>query len=314
MSKDLKKPKIAVLLATYNGSLFIEKQLDSILSQENVDVTIIVNDDFSTDGTYEILSQMSKNNCNIKLLPQKKFGTPTKNFHHLLSSDDFSNYDYVAFSDQDDFWFPDKLYNAHLELTTRKAAGYSSDVIAKYSNGKEIYIKKSYPLKKYDYLFESASAGCTYVFKPWIISEYIEFINEHPKEIDIVDSHDWLIYAYIRSKNYGWYIDNHATMNYLQHENNSAGVNFGLKAYSKRFREIFKGSYRTKCLILSNLFPDNNLELRKLLSHRWLPSFVLLKYIIEMRRSPKDQLILTILIIFGLFRINKKDLESDEIS
>ena len=61
MSKDLKKPKIAVLLASYNGSFFIEKQLDSILSQEHVDVTIIVNDDFSTDGTYEILSQMSKN-------------------------------------------------------------------------------------------------------------------------------------------------------------------------------------------------------------------------------------------------------------
>jgi rhamnosyltransferase len=303
MNINLEKPKIAVLLATYNGSFFIEKQIESILSQENVDVSIIVNDDFSSDDTYEILCQMSKKNTNIKLFPQKKFGTPTKNFHYLLGSKEFLNFDYIAFSDQDDIWFPDKLHNAHLEITARKTVAYSSDVIAKYSNGKEIYIKKSYPLKKYDYFFESASAGCTYVFKPWIISEYIEFINKYPKEIDIVDSHDWLIYAYIRSKNYGWYIDNHATMNYLQHENNAAGVNLGLKAYSKRFGEVFKGNYRTKCLIISNLFSDNNLELRILLEKKWwLSGLQLLKFITEIRRSPKDQFVMAILIIFGLFR------------
>ena len=140
MNINLEKPKIAVLLATYNGSFFIEKQIESILSQENVDVSIIVNDDFSSDDTYEILCQMSKKNTNIKLFPQKKFGTPTKNFHYLLGSKEFLNFDYIAFSDQDDIWFPDKLHNAHLEITARKTVAYSSDVIAKYSNGKEIYI------------------------------------------------------------------------------------------------------------------------------------------------------------------------------
>ena len=306
MSKDLKKPKIAVLLASYNGSFFIEKQLDSILSQEHVDVTIIVNDDFSTDGTYEILSQMSKKHKNIKLLSQKKFGTPTKNFHHLLNSDDFLNYDYVALSDQDDLWFPDKMHNAHLGITSRKAVGYSSDVIAKYFNGKEIYVKKSHPLKKYDYFFESAGPGCTYVFKSFIAQEYIAFIDAHPKEVDIVDSHDWLLYAYTRSKNYGWYIDNHATMHYMQHENNKVGVNLGLKAYYKRLIDVFQGNYRARCLIISSLFMDNNQELRKLLSVRWLPGLLLLKYITEIRRSPKDQVVLALLIIFGLFRTNKK--------
>ena len=44
----MKKPKFAVLMAAFNGSNFIEKQLETIINQKNVDVTIIVNDDLST--------------------------------------------------------------------------------------------------------------------------------------------------------------------------------------------------------------------------------------------------------------------------
>ncbi len=302
MSIDLNRPKIAVLLAAFNGSRYIEAQLDSIINQMNVHVTIIISDDLSTDGTYEILCQMSKLHDNIILLPQKKCGSPTKNFHYLLSSDDFSDYDYVAFSDQDDIWFTNKLDSAHLEITARKIYGYSSDVIAKYTNGKEVYLKKSYPLKDYDYFFESAGPGCTYVFKSCIVAEYIAFVNIHPEEVSVIDSHDWLIYAYVRSKNYGWYIDNNATLYYRQHASNNDGANIGLRAYYKRFVDVVQGGSRTRCLAMSALFIHNNQELNKLLGGKWISSLFLLKYITRIRRSTKHQVILFLLIFFGLFR------------
>ena len=46
-------PRIAVLLATYNGRTWLADQVDSILNQTDVDVHIIALDDGSTDGTVE---------------------------------------------------------------------------------------------------------------------------------------------------------------------------------------------------------------------------------------------------------------------
>ena len=57
-------PKVAVFLATYNGEKFLNQQIDSILSQKNVEVDIYCNDDGSSDGTLEIIKsyQISKKN------------------------------------------------------------------------------------------------------------------------------------------------------------------------------------------------------------------------------------------------------------
>ena len=47
----LKQPKVAVLLAAYNGMQWIEEQLASILCQSGVDVSIHISIDTSNDGT-----------------------------------------------------------------------------------------------------------------------------------------------------------------------------------------------------------------------------------------------------------------------
>lgn len=54
--------KVAVLLAVHNGKLWLEEQLDSIFSQKNVDVKLIVSDDSSADGSVDaIKSYLNKN-------------------------------------------------------------------------------------------------------------------------------------------------------------------------------------------------------------------------------------------------------------
>lgn len=47
--------KVAVLLSTYNGSKYIKEQIDSILSQEGVNIDIYIRDDESTDETVNII-------------------------------------------------------------------------------------------------------------------------------------------------------------------------------------------------------------------------------------------------------------------
>ena len=294
--------KFAVLLATHNGNAWIEEQLFSIIKQINVSVTVFVSDDMSEDGTFEKISSMVPLYENIKILPRKKHGTPARNFHYLLGSLDFSNYDYVALSDQDDIWFKDKLFEAHSHIASIGADAFSSDVIAQYVNGKRKSIKRSFPLKKYDYLFESAGAGCTYVIKACYISDYAKFIELNYKIVNQINSHDWTIYAYMRSLGYNWFIGSKPSVIYRQHLNNAEGVNIGITAYLNRFKDIMSGRYRKKCLSMLILLDSENTEFIKLLDGKWVSGLLLLKYIPEIRRSRKYQLILASFLLFGLFR------------
>ncbi len=56
----IEPPRVTILLATFNGSNYLEEQLSSIMNQQGVVVEIIVNDDGSTDGTLEILNRWQK--------------------------------------------------------------------------------------------------------------------------------------------------------------------------------------------------------------------------------------------------------------
>ena len=68
------KRKVLILLATYNGQEYIEKQLDSILAQTDVDIEILISDDNSTDNTLSLVNNyVSRNKISI-LYNEKKAG------------------------------------------------------------------------------------------------------------------------------------------------------------------------------------------------------------------------------------------------
>ena len=47
--------RVLVLMATHNGQEHLAEQLDSILGQEGVEVSLRISDDCSTDNTFRIL-------------------------------------------------------------------------------------------------------------------------------------------------------------------------------------------------------------------------------------------------------------------
>lgn len=74
-------PKVAVLLAAYNGMQWIKEQIDTVFNQQNVDVTIYISVDLSTDGTYEWAEQLAETHANVVLLPYgERFGGAGPNF------------------------------------------------------------------------------------------------------------------------------------------------------------------------------------------------------------------------------------------
>ena len=105
--------RIAVMMSSFNGALYIEEQIRSILRQIGVNVTLFVRDDGSTDETVRILGQYaSKGQAVVTYGENIGIGS---SFMELLRTvpDDF---DYYAFSDQDDIWQEDKLFAAVCRL------------------------------------------------------------------------------------------------------------------------------------------------------------------------------------------------------
>lgn len=253
------KSTVAVLLAAYNGRQWIEEQIASILNQNNVYLKIFISIDPSTDTTREFLEQSYIQHDQIVILPDiGKFGGAAKNFFRLMRDVDCSIFDYVAFADQDDIWFPDKLCRAIQKLDETKSDGYSSNVLAFWEDGKNELVQKSQMQCKYDYLFEAAGPGCTYVMRKNLAQKIKQKIIGRWEEVNQLWLHDWFCYAYARSNGFTWFIDEKPSMCYRQHNSNQVGVNKGLEAFLHRFTIIIKGDAISQSLSVAVLIGMEN--------------------------------------------------------
>jgi rhamnosyltransferase len=234
-------PKVAILMAAYNGIQWIAEQVESILGQESIDSHLFISVDLSTDGTYEWCRAIEQNHSNVTVLPYgKQFGGAAPNFYRLIKEVDFSLFDYIALSDQDDVWNIDKLSHGINQLIDNKADAYSANVVAFWQNGREKLIEKSQQQKELDYLFEAAGPGCTYIFTNKSLSLVKDYLNKFPELNDFI-LHDWLAYAILRINHCKWFIDPIPKMRYRQHDLNQVGVNSTFKGKVYRIRYILSG-------------------------------------------------------------------------
>ncbi|REG91491.1 glycosyltransferase family 2 protein [Algoriphagus antarcticus] len=99
---------IEILLPTFNGSSYLEVQLESIFEQTNQDWKLLIRDDGSTDETVSIIEKWQFNypeKINIILDGQNRLGA-SGSFSKLM---EYSSASYVMLCDQDDFWLPLKV-------------------------------------------------------------------------------------------------------------------------------------------------------------------------------------------------------------
>lgn len=100
------QPTVSVIMATYNGEKYIREQLDSILQQTYPIHEIIIQDDCSTDGTMDILASYAEQYPIIKVERNEQNVGYNTNFKRAAMR---ATGDFVAISDQDDVWFPQKI-------------------------------------------------------------------------------------------------------------------------------------------------------------------------------------------------------------
>lgn len=100
-------PTISIVLATFNGEEFLEKQLASLAGQTHLPLELIVSDDASTDGTRKIIREFQQH-APFKVVAH--LNPVCKGYReNFLSATRLARGRWISFCDQDDVWHPTKL-------------------------------------------------------------------------------------------------------------------------------------------------------------------------------------------------------------
>lgn len=98
--------KVSVVVCTYNGERYVREQIDSIIAQTYPIHEIILQDDGSTDGTFDILCDYANRYANVTVWHNEAGKGVSRNFFSAMAR---ATGDYIALSDQDDVWEKDKI-------------------------------------------------------------------------------------------------------------------------------------------------------------------------------------------------------------
>lgn len=230
---------VSVAMATYNGEEFLREQLDSIYNQTYKNIDVLVTDDCSKDNTVLILEEY-KIKYGLQYYINRKTLGIVKNFERALS---LCKGKYIALSDQDDIWFPEKIENLVNEIDDYSLIFSDAKLNDRYSkNNLDSLNKVSDYMADTDtpflqLFFRKFIYGCTMLLKKEVLEQALPIP-------DGVCYHDrWLVI--VAAKMGGIKYLDKELMYYRQHENNVSGdIKDHLIAY--KFSRFFSEKYRER--------------------------------------------------------------------
>lgn len=257
---------VCVLMATYNGEAYLQQQLDSLYSQQDVHISILIRDDGSNDSTEAILEKnVSEHDC-LSWYADGHLGS-SGSFLKLI--EDAPEADYYALCDQDDVWDNDKLKCAVEKLAvldnSQPALYYSNlRIVDKNLKFHRNAHSKPWVMKnKYSALVDVAATGCTMVFNRALL----ELLRQRmPKACKMHD--EWI---YLISNFFGNIVyDFEPHISYRQHGNNVLGLqmdNNHLKNLRQKYKKSTDKNWKprsvnAKSLLLacSDIMTENDLK------------------------------------------------------
>ena len=98
------QPLVSVIMSVYNGELFLQKAIDSILNQTYSSIQFIIVDDNSNEATKNILHSLQDNR--VEIIYNKSNLGLTANLNKSLLQ---CKGNYIARMDADDISLPDRI-------------------------------------------------------------------------------------------------------------------------------------------------------------------------------------------------------------
>lgn len=237
--------KVDILLTTYNTKIeYLKMQIESILTQTYKNFTLIISDDCSpNEEVRTVLKEYEQKDNRIKLYFQKENLGYTKNFEFVLTK---STADYIAFSDHDDIWYPNKIEKSINILKEKNVDLVYCDAKQVDGNGEvlhESYLRyKNMPIINEKYhkdilpFSRHIAIGCSQLLTKKVKELMLPFTEN-------TIAHDWHS-LYIANKLKGIYCIDEPLFDYRLHGNNAFGGR-NLKQNMKRWKEKNGNNYES---------------------------------------------------------------------
>ncbi|MBX3583816.1 MAG: glycosyltransferase family 2 protein [Rhizobiaceae bacterium] len=236
--------RVAILLATRNGELFLDEQLASLARQTHPLIDIWASDDGSTDRTSAILSdwqaRWDKGAFHIAAGPCRGFA---ENFRSLILNEAIDA-DYMAFCDQDDIWEAGKLETALASIHDDgmvKPVLFCGRTLNVSSGGEAIGLSPFFRRQPSfrNALVQSIAGGNTMVLNraAW------QSLRQASEGTGFV-SHDWWAYQVVTGVGGTVRYTAQPQVRYRQHAANLIGANTSWAARLTRVSFLMEGGFR----------------------------------------------------------------------
>ena len=116
------EPIISVIIPTYNTKKFVQQAVDSVLNQTFKNCEVILVDNCSTDGSYEMCQSLYADNERVNLIHHKTNQGVASSRNDGIQS---ARGKYIAFLDSDDIFLPRAL-----ETFFNIAEQYQAEVVS----------------------------------------------------------------------------------------------------------------------------------------------------------------------------------------
>ena len=283
--------RVAVLLCTRRGALFLDEQLGSVATQSHANWRVYASDDASDDQTRTILvdfqRRMGRSRLQMRNGPGRGF---TANFLSL-ACDEGIEADYFAFCDQDDVWEADKLTRAltslaHVDPATPALYCCRTRLIDELGHtiGYSPLFSKAPHFR--NAIVQSIAGGNTMVFNAAARRLLIRAGGDVA-----VPAHDWWLYILVTAMGGMVSYDCHPSVRYRVHGANAVGANCTFRARLTRIRLLLQGRLRTwtdmhaaaLLPLVSDISPEGRKILIEFLDARRANAFRRIVYIYVLR-------------------------------
>lgn len=216
-------------MSTYNGEKYLRTQIDSVLAQEGVEVSLLVRDDGSTDSTKEILREYREKGL-LEWYDGPNLRSAQSFMNLLRKAEDAPFY---ALCDQDDFWIPEKL-----RVAVEKLKEYPENEPAMYYGATTLTDGDLKPLEHQNTVIPTLNVaqaiifpfatGCTMVMNRALV----QLVNSQPCETR--NMHDYWIHKVCLVIGGHCVCDPEPHILYRQHGNNVLGGSQSMMLRLKR--------------------------------------------------------------------------------
>lgn len=242
LKKDRSGPHVVICMATYNPAKeFFEMQIQSIREQSYKNWSCIINDDCSTPFVYRQILDVIGNDKRFLVFRNAKNLGFYCNFEQALKLVP-QEADFVALSDQDDFWYKKKLERCISEFDHETTLVYSDMRIVDHEGkciSSTFWITRKNYYKELDYLIlANTVTGAASVFRRQLLDHILPF----PEKFD-GSFHDHWIACVANVAGKIKYIDE-PLYDFYQHSGNVIGhASFdrgGIRKFLKGLKEFSK--------------------------------------------------------------------------